>query len=360
MPRLPPVVLLIMGLFTSAAAAAASTPEARVRAFLADYARIHRASAKIIAASDFDRWSEAIAPLDAAHFVPGARSGLDDSMSSQPEHDPDREKITASIPQGDGVLIQTEDPDALITRYYEYVLKRLGEDWRIVQVRGYVRSPEAPFVEPNERAGFLQPTAHPYRELPPGEARLDGAALFAAGRRVQVDRHSGSIEVRRIGTLHVTSGVLVVGDLGYDAAMLGVLGRRVPPGRHPVDVSTAFGRVAAMRVTISDAPVVRWHPADMGEQGGHVVGVDAGNVAIADASALLAITARHKDRQFEQFSERSGIAGAMLLRLANPDDCAIATSGWGDGGYPVYWGVDAAGNPAVLLVDMMVLSESGD
>ena len=38
----------------------------------------------------------------------------------------------------------------------------------------------------------------------------------------------------------------------------------------------------------------------------------------------------------------------------------IASSGYGDGAYPVYWGVDASGNPAVLLVDMLVLSELGE
>jgi hypothetical protein len=35
-------------------------------------------------------------------------------------------------------------------------------------------------------------------------------------------------------------------------------------------------------------------------------------------------------------------------------------SGCGDGAYPVYWGMDAAGNPAVLLVDMLVLTVLAD
>jgi hypothetical protein len=35
----------------------------------------------------------------------------------------------------------------------------------------------------------------------------------------------------------------------------------------------------------------------------------------------------------------------------------VVDSGWGDGGYPVYWGIDASGKPAVLLVDFRLLAD---
>ena len=91
-------------------------------------------------------------------------------------------------------------------------------------------------------------------------------------------------------------------------------------------------------------------------KGGHVVGVDAGNVAISDVSALLVLTARDKERAFEKFVESGQKPFARMLSLVNPDDVAISETGYGDGGYPVYWGVDSAGKPAVLLVDYLVLT----
>ena len=52
------------------------------------------------------------------------------------------------------------------------------------------------------------------------------------------------------------SGVLVTGDLGYDAEMLEPLALRVPPGRYPVQVSVAYGRNAGLRVLLSSERVV--------------------------------------------------------------------------------------------------------
>src|SRR6185503_14559464 len=136
------------------------------------------------------------------------------------------------------------------------------------------------------------------RALPRREAALDGAALFVNGRAVEVAGERSTIEVRRVGTLKVGTGTLVVGDLGYDAMLLPPLGQRIAPGQYPVEVSIAFKHVAALRMKISDRPVVKWHPADMGERN-HVVGVDAADVFISDISALLPVTIRHKEKEFE-------------------------------------------------------------
>lgn len=353
------LAVIAMGLFWKSAAGAQRTPEARVRAFVADYSRVHRESRKIIDAGDFDAWRKVIARLDSTHFVAGARSGLDDSMSSDPDHDPDVERIASSEIRDDTAVVETQAPDSVLTRYFEYELRLVTGDWRIVRLRSYLDSREAPFMSPQERSQFQDPKVHPFRPLPPGEADLDGDAMFAAGRSVQVGERRGTLEVRRVGALNVTTGIIVVGDLGYDARTLAALGRRVAPGRHPVDVSIAFGRVAAVRVSFSGTPVAQWYPADMGSEGGHVVGVDAGNVSISDVSALLPITARHKEKQFERFAESGDAAAVLMLTLANPDDCVIASSGYGDGAYPVYWGVDADGTPVALLVDMMVLPGPG-
>jgi hypothetical protein len=351
--------VVIMSFLSTGALGAAPTPEARVQAFIADFARLHAASGKIRDDGDFDKWSAAISRLDAAHFINGANSGLDGVMAGNPEHVPGSEKIIRNVRQDQDVLIETHFPDGSITRYYEYQLREVRGDWRIVKLRSYLDSAEQPYMTPAERARFEKPKTLPLRALPKNEAALDGSTLFTGGRIAQVRGESSPVEVRRVGTLKVTTGILVAGDLGYDSSLLAPLGQRIAPGQYPVEVSIAFKRVAALRLKMSDRPVAKWHPADMGD-GGHVVGVDAANVFISDISALLPITSRHKEKEFEKFATTGDLTSALMLSLAEPDDVVVATSGYGDGAYPVYWGVDAAGKPAVLLVDMLVLTELGD
>ncbi len=334
------------------AASHASTPEARVQAFIADFAKLHAASADLRRRTDFEQWSAAVRRLDRIHFVEGGRSGLDGTLS---DHLP-KETIIRSERDGHGAVIETALLDAMPARYYEYELRERDGDWRIVRLRSFLASAEEPFLSEQERARFRQEHAPALGPLPEDEAGLDGEALFSNGRLTEVEGQSSVIEVRRVGTLKVGSGILVVGDLGYDSTMLQPLSLRISPGEYAIDVSVAFERVAAMRLRVSDQPVVRWHPADGGGYG-HVVGVDAGNVFISDVDALLAVTTRHKDSEFDKLANDPDMAGALMLHLSEPDDAVVASSGYGDGAYPVYWGLDAAGDPAVLLVDMLVVTQ---
>src|SRR5215510_8850542 len=168
-------LLLLVGLLMTAAMASnapntpQSTPEARVRAFITDYYRRHDQSARIIDAGDFDAWDKVIGTLVQAHFVAGAHSGMGGSMSSTPDHHPDTEEITSSSVQGEGVQIQTHDPKAPLTRYYEYDLRQVAGDWRIVSLRGYVESPDEPFMTPAQQEQFRNPATLALRALPKGE-----------------------------------------------------------------------------------------------------------------------------------------------------------------------------------------------
>jgi hypothetical protein len=131
----------------------------------------------------------------------------------------------------------------------------------------------------------------------------------------------------------------------------------VRPGTYPAEVAVAFERNVAMRVRFADHKIARWHPADMGT-GGHVVGVDAGNVAILDVAAIMTVKARDKDRAFDLYVHASVRPHAQMLSLATTHDAVIADTAWGDGGYPVYWGVDADKKPVMLLVDFLLLSQA--
>ena len=148
-----------------------------------------------------------------------------------------------------------------------------------------------------------------------------------------------------------------MGDLGYDPGVLSPVGQRVPVGRYPAEVAIAFERNAALRVRFSDREAVAWHPADMGD-GGHGVGVDAGNVAVMDIAAILTLNARDKERAFESYARADRRPNSRMLTLVQPNDSAIADSGWGDGRYPAYWGVDADQRPVVLVVDFLLLPQT--
>ena len=76
-----------------------------------------------------------------------------------------------------------------------------------------------------------------------------------------------TLRVIELGALTLRSGRILIGD-PLTGALAGeaALARQVPPGRYPVLLSViaaspADHRVAAAKLVIRDAPVVRWEPA---------------------------------------------------------------------------------------------------
>jgi|GEM_PF-923993 len=332
-------------------------PEVRVKAFIADYLRAHRQlrAENVIEHEQFKRWGSLIAGIDAEHGINRGCLALASSIPGKPPHVPDAEPVIG-IRQDDGRAYVDTRVDSLPPQYYEYELWPSGGDWRIAKIREFLQPADAPLLAEEDRPRFANPPVLPLRDLPADDADADGDSLFASGRELQFDGRASRIEVRPVGRLRVTTGRLVVGDLGYDTAVLGALGQAVPPGDYAVDVATAFDRIAALRVRFSEEPVDRWLPADHDRESSasHIVDVDAGNVAIMDLAAVLTARSRAKERAFEAHVDNRASRCSMLA-LAHADDTVIADSGWGDGGYPVYWGVDGNRRPAVLVVDFMLV-----
>lgn len=329
--------------------------EERVKAFIADYQRAHANFFANQRNTDFDAWRQVIEKLDAAHFVDRGGMELANSTENPSPHQVQLEKVIRQARTGAGVFVETFVDRGGVDRYYEYEMREINGDWRILRLREYLHPADKPFMDEKERDVFANPPVLELRALPKAEAAFDGSALFAPGRSVNIDGKTSVIEVKRLGLLNVSTGVIVAGDLGYGSYTLSPLAQRIPPGEYPVDLAVGFGRAAALRLKISDHEVKQWHPADMAN-GGHVVGVDAGNVSFSDASALLTVKSRDKERAFERFAEASDKPLARMLSLVKANDVAISESGFGDGGYPLYWGIDAAGKPAVLIVDYFVLT----
>ncbi len=329
-------------------------PDARVRAFIADYQRAHSLLSTSNGSDKFDRWDRLVEKLDQAHFIDHAGRELAGVIHGKSPHTVADEPIIGVSRADDRVFVETRTEDAHLTKFFEYELLQVDAgNWKIVRLREFLQSADAPFMTERERPRFAQPQLHPLRPLPVEEANFDGEKLFAEGKTVAVDGKSSSIQLREVGSLNVSSGTLVVGDLGYDPGVLSPVGQRVPPGHYPVEVALAFERNAALRIRFSEHPVVRWHPADMGD-GGHGIGVDAGDVAIMDLTALMALKLRDKERAFESYG-RGRSPKATMLSLVETNDTTIADSGWGDGRYPVYWGIDADGKPVMLVVDFLVV-----
>lgn len=333
-------------------------PEARVKAFIADF---HRSHVELKKHPDdhqqFERWDALLAVLYETHFVELGGIDLGQVISGESPHRLEIEPIVSAKRVGERVFVET-CVDEGVTTYYEYELREAtAGDWRIVRLREFLDPADALFVDEDDRSQFEKPKVRSLRKLSAEEAKFDGDKLFTAGRAVKLKKKTSAVEVRTVGMLNVTTGILVVGDFAYDPSVLSAVGQRVPPGNYPTDVAIVFGRNAAMRVCFSDQNVVKWHPADMGDEGGHVIGVDAGNAAIMDAAAILTVNARDKERTFDRYTYAEERPRSLMLSLVGTNDTVVADSGWGDGGYPVYWGVDANQKPVVLLVDFRLLPD---
>lgn len=156
--------------------------------------------------------------------------------------------------------------------------------------------------------------------------------------------------------------------------------RRVAPGDYPVTLYRAQHRVALAELRFADGTPARWELALVPGQdvatlkAGEIFGypVDAGLGCFMDPAARAAM-----ERRDAQEQKRSGYSNyyddvlADDLKDSNlnwvmhrplPDDparIAVFSSGWGDGVYASYWGLDVAGRPLRLVTDFGII-ENGD
>ncbi len=341
-------------------------PAARVRAFIADWHAQWRTAKSFYPSNprelfDFDRWRALVREVDERHFVEGRASGSDGSFSvSHGDHDESAETIESVERDGERAIVQTICESGF-PRYYEYELTRERDgDFRIAALLSFLDPPGHPLIPEAERGSILSAASAdaPLAPLPPGVV-LDVDTLFADGREVRIEDRITITAVDRVGALHTASGILGVRDFGYDAWGFAPLARSVPPGTYPVDVVIAFGRNAAVRVVFDErAKIARWHPAAVAG-GGHVVGVDAGNVGIFDVASFVRLEARAKERLFLRYAERHDARPrtALFAMSGGEPDCVVLDSGFGDGGYPCYFGADESGRVVALLVDFLILAE---
>jgi hypothetical protein len=196
----------------------------------------------------------------------------------------------------------------------------------------------------------------------PAFADLNSDAAFSEGQVFERDvggRHVTLTTHQQPGdALVLTSGSIVAGD-GIVIFNDQLLSRSVPPDRYPVVVTTTTDdqndlRVAYVRVDITTNEVVRWqaavtYPVTSGTA--VFMDADADSGARADFNtygnaALGALT---------DAVDRNEYWTSVTVNQETGVNAVLVTSGYGDGNYTVYWGLDANDEPVTLVADFNVI-----
>jgi hypothetical protein len=174
------------------------------------------------------------------------------------------------------------------------------------------------------------------------------------------------IEHREIGRLYLPSGRVIAADALVEPT-LPPFARAVPPGRYPVHIAIAHlqkdedQRVAAA-LSFGAAPVAAWEGAELEGRPATAYGVDSGTGSFLsqEAAAVFAerLSGPYADTVMEQMeSNYVHTRNWAVVDLPGTEglNLALFSSGYGDGAYASYWGLDGAGEAVVLLTDFGLL-----
>ncbi len=183
-------------------------------------------------------------------------------------------------------------------------------------------------------------------------------ALLAANDSVDP---SGVVGLRAVGLGDVVlpSDKLLVADLfamavnpdDLPAIDLGGQTGRFPVCLHVAQLHPADERVAFLHVRFSTQPVVRWADAPIG------FGVDGGTGGIGSAEAVSAATIENIDgylAAIEAHDVPTWNWANVTTDAATGANVIGFSTGYGDGGYPVFVGLDKDGRVASVVVDLLV------
>jgi hypothetical protein len=145
------------------------------------------------------------------------------------------------------------------------------------------------------------------------------------------------------------------GYLGADAVPLQ---DRAAPGTYPVFVTVArfpdipSDQVAFATVVVSDAPTVSWVRRT-------TIAVDGGTASFTSTEGLAALTRLTgggtdvEALAFDSLTAHDGVVTEYPIEGGL--DLAMFSSGYGDGGYNVYVGLDGDGQPTRFVIDFAIV-----
>ncbi len=182
-------------------------------------------------------------------------------------------------------------------------------------------------------------------------------AVFRNGERLSSALGTWAAEPRTVAHLRVTSGGVLACDPLIEPDTRFRIPVELPAGTYPVtigvlkDLDDPDRRVAAVRLAVTDAPVVAWersvaHP------------VDSGASALLDVAAVSAIEAdpvAFCEELAEQLERNESPSWTWASVVPGGDDgdrpnVIAFSAGYGDGLYASYVGRDAAGAVAAIVL----------
>jgi hypothetical protein len=159
--------------------------------------------------------------------------------------------------------------------------------------------------------------------------------------------------------------VLPSGAVVADGALAGEVAPlpfRAEPGSYPVHVTlalqpgSAFDNVVLASLVLSDAPTVTWREVS-------VVGVDGGTAGFTSVEGSKALGASIdtdpvawsavNSAAFDSLTAHDSLASEYPIDEAT--NLVLFSTGYGDGGYPVFVGLDAAGRPTRYVIDFQLI-----
>ncbi len=210
------------------------------------------------------------------------------------------------------------------------------------------------------------------------EKPQDISAVLDLVELTEAELLARGMERSDVGQLFLPSGRLIVSD--PTPGLIGEpLMRVAEPGRYRTTLYKRDGWNAFAVVRFSDRPVTNWELARVvGEERynfgpGKFLGcaVDSGFAGFMDAETSALIEQRWENEQ--ENTQPWGYVGILMDDVATDDEAgihhplegdprnvAVFKSGFGDGSYPVLWGLDEAGTAALLLCDFQVITASSE
>jgi hypothetical protein len=204
-------------------------------------------------------------------------------------------------------------------------------------------------------------------------AELDDPSPFLADLQqpftLATNGEPARLTVHQLPDFTSTSGHIIAADAVMLLLPRKPFARQVPRGRHPLAVVVARvdggERIAFAILRFSQAPAVSWemavdedqNPAALKEGYRCGYGVDSGTGSFCDAAAVDVI--RSVDEEGSDFSTQliEQMSKSEWVHVESPGGSIAAfTSGYGDGSYCSYFGLDASGNPAALLTDFEIVN----
>jgi hypothetical protein len=203
---------------------------------------------------------------------------------------------------------------------------------------------------------------------------------FANGCQFEKDGSKITIEVKEIGKFTTTSGKIQAGDPAFlKLSADGAFVRTVSPGTYPVTISYCKESqlIAAIKISFSNAEVSKWelavrkgqsiaqlekgeiysYPVD-GGQGSFVDAEEFGR--LSEAQDELVQNKINDDLYIDALHHDKGIKQWRILPLADKSEANIVVceSGFGDGSYASWWGLDKSGKVVCLVTDFDILIDT--